>query len=258
MKLVVLTNILFFVGYVLGALWLSKETNTELPLHEIYTLCNVMVDSGRKYSQRHCCPCPLMYSYYQVEYFGAAHGLCTILQALISVPGYLQANPTQAQEVKATVDYLLSLQDEEGNFPCARDEIDSHNELVHWCHGAGGMIYLMAKAYLLWNESKYLKSCEKMGDLIWSRGLLKKGPGICHGVAGNGYAFLLLYRLTEHPKHLHRALSFAKFMQTDQFVNEARTPDCPFSLYEGVAGTACFLADLMCPKQAVFPFSDVF
>ncbi|RZC38582.1 lanC-like protein 3 -like [Asbolus verrucosus] len=245
-------------GYVLGALWLSKETNTELPKGDIYALCNTMVESGRKYAHRHRCPCPLMYSYYQVEYLGAAHGLCTILQALLTVPGYLDANPVHAREVKTTIDYLLSLQDSGGNFPCASDEIGARSELVHWCHGAGGMIYLMAKAYLVWNEPKYLKSCEKMAELIWAKGLLKKGPGICHGVAGNGYAFLLLYRLTGKPKHLYRGIAFAKFMQTDEFVKGARTPDYPFSLYEGIAGTACFLGDLMCPQQAVFPFSDVF
>jgi lantibiotic modifying enzyme len=245
-------------GYVLGALWLSKETNTELPQSDVYTLCDIMVESGRKYAERQRCPCPLMYSYYKVEYLGAAHGLCTILQALLSVPGYLATNPAHARDIKTSVDYLLSLQDHQGNFPCASDEIGEQSELVHWCHGAAGMIYLMAKAYLVWHERKYLNSCEKMGELIWARGLLKKGPGICHGVAGNGYAFLLLYRLTENPKYLYRAVSFAKFLQTPQFANDARTPDYPFSLYEGIAGTACFLGDLMCPQQAVFPFSDVF
>jgi lantibiotic modifying enzyme len=249
---------MIFIGYVLGALWLSKETNTELPQSDIYTLCDIMVESGRKYAERQRCPCPLMYSYYKVEYLGAAHGLCTILQALLSVPGYLATNPAHARDIKTSVDYLLSLQDHQGNFPCASDEIGEQSELVHWCHGAAGMIYLMAKAYLVWHERKYLNSCEKMGELIWARGLLKKGPGICHGVAGNGYAFLLLYRLTENPKYLYRAVSFAKFLQTPQFANDARTPDYPFSLYEGIAGTACFLGDLMCPQQAVFPFSDVF
>jgi len=38
----------------------------------------------------------------------------------------------------------------------------------------------------------------------------------------------------------------------------ARTPDRPHSLYEGVAGTVCFLVDLLEPEQAYFPFMDVF
>lgn len=247
-------------GYILGALWLENETQTELNKTDIYLLCNTMIESGRNYSQRHNSPCPLMYSYYQVEYLGAAHGLCSILEAILSVPGYLDSNPTHAQDVKLSIDYLLSLQDFEGNFPCALDELGtaSPNKLVHWCHGAGGIIYLMAKAFLVFKDKKYLKSCEKMGDLIWKNGLLKKGPGICHGIAGNGYAFLLLHRLTQNPKYLYRGVNFAKFMQDEEFCKRARTPDYPFSLYEGVAGTACFLGDLLCPQKAGFPFSSVF
>lgn len=40
-----------------------------------------------------------------------------------------------------------------------------------------GVVYLMAKAYLYWKEDKYLRSCIKCGDLVWIKGLLKKGPG---------------------------------------------------------------------------------
>lgn len=116
----------------------------------------------------------------------------------------------------------------------------------------------MGKAYLTFKDEKYLNSCKLMADLIWEKGLLKKGPGICHGVAGNGYAFLLLYRLTRDPKYLYRANEFLKFMGTDIFMKEARTPDYPYSLYEGLAGTACYVADVSSPDQASFPFSDIF
>lgn len=36
---------------------------------------------------------------------------------------------------------------------------------------------MMAKASLRWKDDKYLKSCIKCGDVIWEKGLLKKGPG---------------------------------------------------------------------------------
>lgn len=81
--------------------------------------------------------------------------------------------------------------------------------------------------------------------------------GICHGVAGSGYVFLLLYRLTGDEKHLHRANKFAEFMETKEFQQGARTPDTPYSLFEGLAGTACFLVDLLQPHRAEFPFFDV-
>ncbi|KAJ8943032.1 hypothetical protein NQ318_022576 [Aromia moschata] len=246
-------------GYILGALWLAKETKTPIQKRDLYELCRVIIRSGRDYAARHHSPCPLMYAYYQVEYLGAAHGLCSILQALLSVPGFLDSHPDDAADIKTCIDYLLSLQNKEGNFPTATDEIGSKSDLVHWCHGAGGLAYLMAKAYIVFRDERYLESCKQMGELIWEKGLLKKGPGLCHGVAGNGYVFLLLYRLTKKdPKHIHRAIRFYQFMESEQFQNGARIPDTPYSLYEGLAGTACYLADLTCPLEASFPFSDVF
>ena len=32
------------------------------------------------------------------------------------------------------------------------------------------------------------------------------GYGLCHGVAGNAYAFLALYRVTKDPRCLYRAM----------------------------------------------------
>ena len=119
-------------------------------------------------------------------------------------------------------------------------------------------MYLFAKAYLTWKDQAYLAACEACGEVTWAKGLLRKGPGICHGVAGSGYVFLLLPRLTGQPRHLHRALQLAGFLESERFRREARVPDAPYSLFEGLAGTACFLADLLRPDKAEFPFFNVF
>ena len=132
------------------------------------------------------------------------------------------------------------------------------DDLVHYCHGAPGTVYMLAKAKMLWpTDLKYTQSLARAADLVWKKGLLKKGPGICHGVAGSGYVFLLMYRLTGDSLYLNRAAKFAEFLYDPKF-REARTPDCPFSLYEGWSGTVCFLVDLLQPEKAAFPFSDVF
>jgi len=47
-------------------------------------------------------------------------------------------------------------------------------------------------------------------------------------------------------------------MFTEKFADAARTPDRPFSLYEGWAGTVAFLTDLLQPERAEYPFMDVF
>lgn len=75
---------------------------------------------------------------------------------------------------------------------------------------------------------------------------------------GSGYVFLLLYRLTKEDEYLYRAQKFSEFMQTKEFQTGARTPDSPYSLYEGLAGTVCFYADLLNPSLAAFPFFEVF
>eukprot|EP00662_Eupelagonemidae_sp_cell21_P057865 gene57865-biopygen44113 len=30
----------------------------------------------------------------------------------------------------------------------------------------------------------------RAGDVVWERGVILKGNGLCHGIAGNGYTFL--------------------------------------------------------------------
>lgn len=134
---------------------------------------------------------------------------------------------------------------------------NTEKRLVHWCHGAAGVNLLFLKAYLIFNEPKYLAACKAAADLIWGKGLLRKGPGICHGIAGNGYAFLMLYKVTKDPRYLYRGMKFAEFLTKSQFIREANTPDRPYSLYEGQAGAVCFLIDLIHFDQANFPFLNI-
>lgn len=83
------------------------------------------------------------------------------------------------------------------------------------------------------------------------------GPGLCHGVAGCGYVFLLLHRLTGDVKFLHRSLQFARFVLSPDFKQYAKIPDSPFSLFEGWGGAVCFMADLLQPEKAAFPLLEV-
>lgn len=154
----------------------------------------------------------------------------------------------------------VASQDDEGNFPSNITDVDNPqpNILVHWCHGAPGVLYLLIKAYLVFDNEKYLDACTKAADVIWKKGLLKKGPGICHGIAGNGYAFLILYRLTRNDLYLYRCVKFVEFLTKRPFMQEALIPEHPYSLYEGTAGTVCYLLDLLSPESASFPFMEVF
>ncbi|KAH3726772.1 lanC-like protein 3 [Dreissena polymorpha] len=248
-------------GYLCGVLNLrQKLKNQTVPDDVVNQLCSVTVASGQQYRGKNP-SVPLMYSYYDTEYLGAAHGLSSILQMLISFPSFVKSSHETEALLRSAVDFMLSLEQENFNYPPAMDEVKRQRpdkeELVHWCHGAPGVVYLFARAYKVWGDQKYLDVSLRCGELTWQRGLLKKGPGICHGVAGSGYVFLLLYRLTGDQKHLHRALKFAEFLFMPEF-QQARIPDSPYSLYEGWAGTVCFLADLLQPEKAEFPFFNVF
>lgn len=251
-------------GYLSGCYWLNQmlPSAPRISSDIITQICDVMIESGVQYSRHHNLQIPMMWECYGDKYLGAAHGLSAILHMMLESPLFnstqVQLNPKQ-QIVKDSVDAFLQMQSPDGNFPCTlEDASKTEHKLVHWCHGGSGAVYLLAKAFLIFKDSKYLASCIRVGDLVWNKGLLRKGPGICHGVAGSGYVFLLLYRLTSDQKHLYRAAKFAEFLTHEEFLREARTPDRPFSLYEGVAGTVCFLVDLLQPEKASFPFMDVF
>ena len=38
-------------------------------------------------------------------------------------------------------------------------------ELVHWCHGAPGTVYLLARAYLVWRDEKYMVALRSVSAL---------------------------------------------------------------------------------------------
>ncbi|MEO8751503.1 MAG: LanC-like protein [Casimicrobiaceae bacterium] len=80
--------------------------------------------------------------------------------------------------------------------------------LMQWCHGAPGMVTGLADfphATSAELESLFIKA----GTAVWKAGPLAKGYGLCHGTAGNGYAFLALHRRTGDPLWLERARCFA-------------------------------------------------
>lgn len=81
----------------------------------------------------------------------------------------------------------------------------------------------------------------KAGQAIWQAGPLAKGPGVCHGTAGNGYAFLKLYQRTGDPGWLARARSFAMhaISQSEQAQQAHRRRR--YSLWTGDPGLAVYL-----------------
>jgi lanthionine synthetase-like protein len=116
---------------------------------------------------------------------------------------------------------------------------------LQWCSGAPGIV-TAAWDYL--DEDLLLAGAE----LIWRAGPHgdEKGPNICHGTAGNGYAFLKAFARTSDERWLERARRFAMHAleQVDRIPSR-------YSLFTGNVGVALYAADCIEARTA-YPVMD--
>ncbi|XP_070565574.1 lanC-like protein 2 [Ptychodera flava] len=237
-------------GYLYSLLFVQKRLGKAIITDElVQKVCNTIFASGKSLAREEKSKSPLMYMWHEKHYIGAAHGISGILYLLMQVD-LAGVKSYYDSLIKPSVDFIDDLKFPSGNYPSSLS--NKSDRLVQWCHGAPGVIYMLLQAYKIFGEQKYLDHAKACGDVIWERGLLKKGYGICHGTAGNGYGFLALYQVTKDPKDLYRASKFAEWC-TAYGKHECRTPDRPYSLFEGMAGAVYFLADILTPGAAKFP-----
>ncbi len=138
-----------------------------------------------------------------------------------------------------------------GNIRKGRDSM-----LVQQCHGAPG--FIIALSSLMGNgHTQFDKLMLEAGELVWRAGPLNKYPGLCHGTAGNGYAFLKLFEKTENPIWLARARAFAMSSIEQHGAYPLPDADRSYSLWAGDAGLAIYLADCI-DIHSDFPTLDYF
>ena len=219
------------VGFLRALLELRREGRTVPGLDDaIQRVVAATLASGRRHGGD-----GLRYAWHGKEYVGAAHGYAGILYLLLKAG-------CRDPALRSMADWLRDLETREGNWPSSLP--DARAKLVHFCHGAPGCVFAMAEAYRVYGDDAFRDACLRGAETVWRYGLLTKGPGLCHGVAGNGYALLAAYRVSRDPRWLHRAVVFGTCIGDDGVCARQRTPDNPFSLFEGLAGSACFLRDL--------------
>jgi hypothetical protein len=119
--------------------------------------------------------------------------------------------------------------------------VGSDADRVQWCHGAPGIVATLGD---LMPVDLLLAGAET----TWRAGPLEKGPGLCHGTAGNGYALLKTFAVTRDELWLERARSFA----TDAL---GRLQD-RYSLFTGDIGAALY-AQACIDADPRFPILDV-
>ncbi|RCN28359.1 hypothetical protein ANCCAN_25897 [Ancylostoma caninum] len=70
---------------------------------------------------------------------------------------------TEERAVRESADWLMSTQDDEGNFASSVKWIGRErgdDQLVHWCHGAPGVILLCLTMWKRYGEQKYFKNLD--------------------------------------------------------------------------------------------------
>ena len=107
---------------------------------------------------------------------------------------------------------------------------------TQWCHGAPGIVATLAP---FMDEAPAVAG----GELTWVAGPLRKGGALCHGTAGNGYAFLALLERTGDERWLERARAFAMHAIDQVEAARASYGRGRHTLWTGDPGTALYLAD---------------
>lgn len=146
-----------------------------------------------------------------VQYLGAAHGFAGNVYPLLRGASLLDEERREAlyDRCVATLRATAKVDDGAVNWPPGLwvPRAGGARMLMQWCHGAPGIVTAVA-------DFPPHRSAEMDGMLIgaghaiWQAGPLVKGYGLCHGTAGNGYAFLKLYQRTGDPLWLQRARAF--------------------------------------------------
>ena len=161
---------------------------------------------------------------------GPAHGFAGCVLALGDVAGVSETVERFAVEEDGLVNWL----------PYAgMRELDAHRDghiRTQWCHGAPGMVATLAH---LLDEGLAVAG----GELTWRAGPLRKGASLCHGTAGNGYAFLALHERTGDERWLARARVFAMHAARQVEHSRSRYGRGRYTLWTGDLGTALYLAD---------------
>lgn len=195
------------------------------------------------------------------HYYGACHGITGNANILLQGADLLSASCTEVI-IDRTISTLTISAKKEANLAnwilCTKPDINKL--LVQWCHGAAGIVTAMARTPRSDSaNSKQLDDLlEKTGALVWQAGPLVKGSSICHGTAGNGYAFLYLYQRWGDPLWLDRARQFAIHGIEQCKKARLRYGQGRYTLWTGDAGLAIYLHHCLHPQQAAIPGLDLF
>lgn len=183
---------------------------------------------------------------------GAGHGLAG------NVGSILRGGPNDEAKALAAEALRATALEEDGlaNWPqyATMPRRGRTDLLVQWCHGAPGMITSLSAAL---DDDESDRLLRAGGELTWRAGPLAKGAGLCHGTAGNGFAFLELFRRTGDERWLDRARRFAMHALAQSDRMAAAHGRRRYSLWTGDPGVAIYLHGCL-TGRAGMPLLDLF
>lgn len=178
------------------------------------------------------------------KYLGIAHGQAGILYALLvwhDISGRTVA-PKLSAALKKLAESGQKIRSG-ARWPVARG---SHDYWSGWCNGTAGYVFLWTLTARLLFHSDYLDLAEMAAEHTWQ--MRNANPSLCCGAAGDGYAYLNLYRATGKEIWLQRAKKAA------EAATKIDTDD--YSLFKGRAGVVALLGDLEQPKDSWMPLFE--
>ena len=191
----------------------------------------------------------------EIQYLGIAHGWAGILYALMRwlevsgkpLPANLVLRLRQLNELaepfgrglrwKVTTTSTV-------NVPHSYNG----NYMPGWCNGSAGYVHLWSTAYSLFRETSYLRLAEAVAWSTWDD--QASMSQLCCGLAGQAYALLRLYQVSQEVEWLHRA----RILANRSASANRETEPSRYSLYRGDLGLAVLAADLESVGQAAMPF----
>jgi lantibiotic modifying enzyme len=178
------------------------------------------------------------------------HGVVGNVHAILDGGGLLDAR--QRERLQSETNELLRrtavVENGVASWPSQADGslVGGDGEIrLQWCAGAPGIVIAAAPYF----DEHLLLAC---AELVWQAGAHRdeKGPSICHGTAGNGYALLRAFERTGDDRWLERARRFAMHALEQVERRENR-----YALWTGDVGVALFASDCL-DARAAYPILE--
>lgn len=193
-----------------------------------------------------------------VHYLGAGHGFAGNVYPLLKGASLLDASRREAlyDRCVETLRMAARREDDALNWPPDLHDSSRSKILMQWCHGAPGIVTGIAD-FPPQRSTELDAMLVAAGNAIWKAGPLVKGHGLCHGTAGNGYAFLKLFRRTGEPVWRDRARSFAMHAIAQRNRMRQQHGQGRYTLWTGDPGLAVYLWHCI-RGDAAMPALDTF